>query len=340
MIRYVENPPNPFKKEDIQWLDEPPVASLKIYEERSKSILTENDSPDVGFRWGVNPYRGCFHACAYCYARRTHQYLDFGAGTDFETKIVAKVNAPELLREAFMKRSWCGETVAFSGVTDCYQPLESSYRLTRRCLEVCAEYRNPVAIITKGALVRRDLDLLIELSRNAKAQVFMSIAFSDDRMSKLIEPGAPRPSVRLRALKELSDAGIATGVGVAPVIPGLNDVQIHEVLKLAAAAGAKRAFMTLLRLPGEVQEVFLPRLERAFPTRYRKVVGQLREMKGGLLNRSNFGERMRGDGERWKAVEWMFEQGCRKYGLNMEDVAQVKADIGTFRRPTKQLALL
>jgi DNA repair photolyase len=199
------NPPNPFHHSQVEWIDAP-EETLQVYEEQARSILSENDSPDISFRYSLNPYRGCFHACAYCYARPSHHYLDFGAGTDFERKIVAKVNAPALLRETFMRPRWQGEPIVFSGNTDCYQPLELSYALTRGCLEVCREFKNPVFIITKGAIIRRDIDLLKELHRCASVHVTMSIAFSDDELSRLIEPGAPRPSVRFRALEELAAA--------------------------------------------------------------------------------------------------------------------------------------
>src|SRR5215468_12633192 len=172
-MRPVSNPPNPWHTVHADYLGEPPEAELEIYEEHARSIISENDSPDVGFRFSINPYRGCFHACSYCYARPTHQYLGWGAGTDFDRKIVAKVNAPELLRREMKKPSWQGDTIVFSGVTDCYQPLEAVYGITRRCLEVCSEFRNPVGIVTKGALVRRDIDVLSRLARESEAVVYV-----------------------------------------------------------------------------------------------------------------------------------------------------------------------
>ncbi|MCZ7647620.1 MAG: PA0069 family radical SAM protein [Planctomycetota bacterium] len=336
-LHKLSNPPNPWRSEHVEWLGEPPEAKLDVYVERSKSILSENDSPDIGFRWSVNPYRGCFHACAYCYARPTHQYLDFGAGTDFERKLVVKINAPELLRAAFRKPSWRGETAVFSGVTDCYQPLEASYGLTRSCLEVCAEFRNPVSLITKGALVRRDLDVLSRLHAEASAHVCVSLAFADAELSRALEPNTPAPRARLEALRALSAAGIPTGVAVAPVIPGVNDAQVAEVLGLAREAGATTAFMTLLRLPAEVEPVFFERLERALPGRVKKVEHALREMRGGELYRGGFHERMKGRGARWEAIARLFELSCRRLGMN----ARLERDFGneasarrsTFRRP-------
>lgn len=336
----ISNPPNPWSTHAVEWLDEPPPFKLQVYEETAKSIVAKNQSPDVGFGYSVNAYRGCFHGCAYCYARPTHQYLDFGAGTDFERKIVVKVNAAQLLKQEFERRAWKGDQIVFSGVTDCYQPLEASYELTRACLKVCLEYKNPVAIITKGALVRRDLDVLCELNKVAQVSVFISLAFSDDKISRKIEPYAPRPSIRLRAMKELTDAGIRVGVGVAPVIPGLNDNQIPEILERAYAAGARKSFMTLLRLPLEVKPVFIERLQQEFPDRSQKVLNQLAAMKGGMLNRSEFGTRMVGDGPQWEAIKWVYEQTCSKLGLNGADEYSAAASgATTFERPVAQLNL-
>ncbi len=335
-IRKVENPPNPYHSSQVEWLDSAPDAALQVFEERARSIISGNDSPDVGFRYSVNPYRGCFHGCAYCYARPTHQYLDFGAGSDFARKIVVKINSAELLETEFRKRSWRGDTIAFSGVTDCYQPLEASYEITRACLKVCADFRNPVVIITKGALVRRDIDLLSELHKNASIQVMISVAFSDDEISKRMEPSAPRPSIRFRAMKELSQAGIPVGIALAPVIPGLNDSQISEILEIGREYGAATAFMTLVRLPLEVKPVFLETLKREFPTFERRVVNEILELKQGTLNRSQFGKRMTGEGPRWEAIKWLFNQGCERLGLNQE-VSVARGN--TFSRPGSQLAL-
>lgn len=337
----MDNPPNPWEHTRGEWLDAPPMAKLEVFEERAKTVLSENDSPDVGFRWSVNPYRGCFHACAYCYARPSHQYWDFGAGTDFESKIVVKVNAPERLREHFLKRSWKGERVAFSGNTDCYQPLEAAYRLTRRCLEVCAEFRNPVSLITKGALVRRDIDILQELAEHGAAFVNMSIAFGDDDMARKLEPHAPRPSTRFEAMKALADAGVPVGVAVAPIIPGVNDSQVPEILTRARDAGARSAFRVLLRLPREVNPVFFGRLAETYPDRVQKVESAIRGMRDGKMYNSTFGERHKGVGERWNATAWLFDATCKKLGLNRR--SDMDADMdgrpSPFRRPGGQLTL-
>jgi DNA repair photolyase len=338
-MKPISNPQNRFTAQTYEWLDVPPEATLEVYEEQAKSIISENDSPDVGFRYSVNPYRGCFHACAYCYARPTHQYIDFGAGTDFERKIVAKKNAPELLREAFEKKSWQGETIVFSGVTDCYQPLELSHELTKRCLEVCLEYRNPVGIITKGVVIERDIPLLVELSKVTTVKVYASIAFADDLMSKAIEPSAPRPSRRFKAMKLLHENGIDVGLGIAPVIPSLNDIDIPEILERGKEAGATTAFLTLLRLPAETAKVFTERLESALPSKAKKVLSQIQQMRGGKLNNSEFGSRMRGRGEQWKSIEWLFDSQCKKLGLNLQRNGEKRPPIKTFKRPSPQLEL-
>jgi len=321
----VSNPPNPWDSVHAEWLGDPPPARLEVFEERARSILSENDSPDIGFRWSVNPYRGCFNACSYCYARPTHEYLGFGAGTDFERKIVVKVNAPELLRRELSRRSWKGEAIAFSGNTDCYQPLEAVYGLTRRCLEVCSELGNPVHLITKGALVRRDTDLLTSMARRMDVSVFVSIPFSDDAMARLVEPGASPPSQRFETLAILTRAGIPTGVGVAPVIPGLTDSQVPEILARARAAGAQDAFYQALRLPGATLPVFQERIARAFPQRAAKIAHAIQAMRGGRWNDPRFGDRMRGSGPRWAAIETLFRTEYRRLGFGERRVGWKRA---------------
>src|SRR5262245_39048039 len=256
----ISNPPNPYEGLSYDWLEPPPPAQVEVYEEHAGSILSENDSPDIPFRWSVNPYRGCQHACAYCYARPYHEYLGMGAGTDFDTKIVVKTNAADLLREAFARKAWAGEEVHFSGVTDCYQPLEAVYRLTQKCLRVCLEFRNPAAIITKSFLVMRDTELLAELDRAAGATVFQSIAFAGFVVARQSEPHAPALSKRFEAMRRLTAAGVPVGVMVAPIIPGLNDRDVPRILEQAADAGAKAAGYTALRLPGSVEAVFRGRI--------------------------------------------------------------------------------
>lgn len=310
-----------------------------VYEDHTKQILATNDSPDVCFSWSVNPYRGCMHACAYCFARPTHEYLSFGAGTDFETKIAVKTNAAELLRAAFEKKSWKGECVVFSGVTDCYQPLEASYRLTRRCLEVCAEYQNPVGIITKAPLVERDLDVLQELTRRAGVNVMLSIPFWDQENARLVEPLVATPKRRLQAIETLARAGVSVGVMTAPVIPGLNDEDMVKVLTAAKNAGATSAGYVLLRLPGSLKQVFEDRIRAAFPLKAEKILHRVRETRGGGLYDSRYGVRGVGEGLYAKTIENLFDATVRRLGLR--ETMHVRE--GTFRRPERpgaQLALL
>ena len=337
MARPVSNPPNPWSSTHVEWLGEPPTAALTVLEERARSILSENDSPDLGFRFSLNPYRGCLHACAYCYARPTHQYLGLGAGTDFDRTIVVKTNAAELLRRELGRRSWRGERIAFSGNTDCYQPLEASYGLTHACLEACLEVRNPVSVITKNALVVRDAALLGKLAGEAASRVTLSIPFASDEDARKMEPWASRPSLRFDAIRALVEAGVPVGVGVAPVIPGLNDSQLPEVLERARAAGATRAFLAMLRLPAEVRPVFEERLEAEYPARAAKVRAQIRELRGGSMSSSAFGERMRGNGPRWALVESLFETTCRRLGLATGE-EPVDENV-TFRRAPAQGSL-
>lgn len=320
----------------MEWIGEPPSAALSVFEEDARSMLSENQSPDLPFRFSVNPYRGCMHACAYCYARPSHQHLGWGAGTDFDRKIVVKRNAPEVLRAELMKPSWQGDTILFSGITDAYQPLEASYGLTRRCLEVCLDFQNPVSITTKGALVRRDADVLGELARRARATVYVSIPFASDDVARAIEPYASRASHRFDAIRVLSEAGVTTGISVSPVIPGLTDSSIPELLSRAREAGASRAFMTLLRLPREVLPVFDERLEKALPERAEKVRKAIREVRGGEMNASSFGERFRGKGPRWDMIEGLFDATCRRLGMNAMCLIKEEEKTSTFRRPSRQ----
>jgi DNA repair photolyase len=504
-LRPVANPPNPWASTDVEYLDEvmgpdgpergAPIARLQVIEDSTRKIIADNDSPDVGFRWSVNPYRGCFHACAYClsgdtailmadgttkplgaiavgdtiygttvrgdyrrytkttvlahwrtvkpayritlangaelvasgdhrfltqggwkyvdaevaeiphrragllgddalmgpgadlcagamrrqleewpvdsnpslrvarvepmgiatelfdittgtgdfiangvvshncYARPGHEYLSMGAGTDFDRKIVVKPEAPKLLREAFDKRSWKGEFVMFSGVTDCYQPLEASYRLTRGCLEVCAEYRNPCGVITKAPLIERDLDLLVELTRVTDFGVTMSIPFWDPDKARAIEPYVATPQRRMKAVERLAKAGVKVGVNVAPLIPGLGDEDVPAILEAARDAGACRANFVFLRLPGPVAQVFEERLRATLPLRAEKVLSRVREARGGKLYDSRFGVRQVGEGPYAQAAMALFEATAKRLGL--ETGCNKGGDDGetTFQRP-------
>jgi DNA repair photolyase len=441
----------------VEYLDDepPPSIGLEVYEDQSRSILSKNDSPDLPFTYSANPYRGCFHACAYCvgeetlvsmadgssvairdvrvgdrifgtrnhrleitrvlahwrtrkaahrialtdgtvliasgehrfltlagwsfvleleagtdlvamralratgtdgfdavlrlprvatidpmpettmfdittgtgdfiangvvshncYARPTHEYLGFGAGTDFERRIVVKKDAPELLRKALRSPKWKREPVLFSGVTDCYQPLEASMELTRRCLEVCLEENTPAVVITKSALVERDAELLARLAKGPGARVTLSIPFIDEENARAIEPYAPSPSRRFKAIARLAHAGVPVGVNVAPIIPGLSDEQMPRILEAAKAAGAQWAAWVLLRLPGHVKEVFEERIRAALPLRAEKILARIKETHGGQLYDSRFGARMRGDGPYADAMNILFERTRKKLGF-------------------------
>jgi DNA repair photolyase len=491
-----QNPRNRFAASLVEFFDDlpGPEVELSLYEDHTKQVLAENDSPDLGFRYSINPYRGCFHGCAYClsgdtrilmadgsskqlsdvkpgeqvvgtglgatgrrfvpslvldrwatarrayrvrldtgtelvasgdhrfltpqgwryviapgrnqrarlhlqekdtclgpgkarlktrglfkagprdvassvaggvatvetlgtilplfdiatetgdfvangvvshncYARPTHEYLSFGAGTDFERKIVFKPHVAALLREAFEKKSWQGELIMLSGNTDCYQPLENEYRLTRGILEVCAEYRNPVHIITKSALVERDIDLLQQLNREASVGVSVSIPFWNAETARKLEPFVTTPQRRMKAVERLSLAGIPVTVNIAPMILGLGDRDIPAILEAAAAAGARGASLIPLRLPGSVKEVFTERLQSAFPLAAEKVLRRTREMRGGKLYDSRFGARMTGEGEIYQTVERLFHNTCARLGLNRADGHRHDRP-NTFRRPT------
>jgi DNA repair photolyase len=485
-LQPISNPPNPWLSTSVEYLEEIPPARLEVYEDHTREILATNDSPDVGFSWSVNPYRGCLHACAYClsgktpilfgdgafhplrevrlgdvlygtfragsdrrlvrtevsavwrtrkaafrmlledggeivasadhrfltgsgwksvggegptgdaltnddsllafsgpsgprksvvivsiepmgvtlpmfdittgtgdfiahgvvshncYARPTHEYLGLGAGTDFERKITVKPEAPRLLREAFERRSWKGELVAFSGVTDCYQPLEASYQLTRGCLEVCREYRNPVCIITKAPLVERDIDLLVELSKVARVSVSVSIPLWDRDHARALEPQVATPQRRMEIVARLAAAGIDVGVNVAPVIPGLGDADIPAILEAAAKAGAKWAGFVFLRLPGSVARVFEERLREHLPLRADRVLSRIREARGGKLYDSRFGVRGRGQGRYAETVRDLFETTARRVGI-ATGFGSGREPASTFHRPDRpgrQLPLL
>jgi len=336
------NPPNPWATTDVVYLEgEAPNVRLQVFHDATRSILSKNDSPDLGFTWSVNPYRGCFHACAYCYARPGHEYLSFGAGTDFERKIVVKPDAPELLRAAFDAPSWRGERVVFSGVTDCYQPLEATYRLTRACLEVCAEYKNPAAVITKSPLIERDVDLLVELAARADLGISVSIPFFDEAKARAMEPYVATPARRMRTIAKLAARGLSVAVSVAPIIPGLGDEEIGDVLKAAKDAGATAAFWSMLRLPGPVKEVFEDRLRESLPLRADKVLRRIRDVRGGKMYDATFGTRGRGEGVYADATAALFEQTARRLGLST-GTQMAEPARSTFERPLArrgQLAL-
>lgn len=334
------NPKNRFEKSNTEidvlgpaFPDETefPLLRTEFRRDFSKSIVSENDSPDIGFRYSVNPYRGCEHGCAYCYARPTHEYLGFSAGLDFESKILVKEEAPTLLRERLMSRAWEGEAIFFSGITDCYQPIEREKKLTRSCLEVMSEFRNPVGIITKNALVTRDIDLLAPMAAMRTALVYISVTTLDDQLGRDLEPRTSRPEARLRAIRLLADAGIPVGVNVAPVIPGLNDHEMPAILEAARDAGAKTAGFTPVRLPLTVLPIFTEWLTQNRPERKEKILSLIRDIRGGKLNDSNFGSRMRGEGPVAENLRQMFKVYSRKLGFHEHSAGLTSEH---FRRAT------
>lgn len=293
-----------------------PAAPTELFRDASRSILAENDSPDIPFRFSLNPYRGCEHGCVYCYARPSHEYLGFSAGLDFERKLMVKTNAPALLRAALAAPRWQPQIVALAGNTDCYQPIERQLRLTRACLEVFAEYRNPVSVITKSALVARDADVLQELAAHGAAHVNVTITTLDADLARRLEPRAATPERRLQAVAALAGRGVPVNVMVAPVIPGLNDHEIPAVLERAAAAGALGASWVLLRLAPPLDHLFTDWLERHYPERVVRVLGRLRSCRGGALNDPRFGRRMRGEGQYAAQIRDLFALAVRRRGLD------------------------
>jgi DNA repair photolyase len=314
----------------LKSLDRPP---MKYLPDNSQSIIATNDSPDVGFDASLNPYRGCEHGCIYCYARPTHEYLGFSAGLDFETKIMVKYDAPELLRKALEAPGWKPRMLGLSGVTDAYQPLERQLGLTRRCLAVLAEFRQAVSVITKNRLVTRDVDLLGELAQHGAAGVFVSITSLDEELIGRLEPRTTRPPGRLSAIATLAAAGIPAGVMVAPIIPGLTEHEIPSILEAAAQAGARWAGYTIVRLPLGVAGLFEDWLGQHFPERKDKVLDRIRAMRGGRLNDSRFGARMSGKGDAATMIAQMFRGACRRAGLNLQPWPVSAA---AFRRPIRK----
>jgi DNA repair photolyase len=328
------NPPNRFEllvyERDAEAPEEEIAPATQLLRDSTRSIIVRNDSPDVGFNASINPYRGCEHGCAYCYARPTHEFLGFSAGLDFETRILVKEDAPELLRRELASPRWEPECLGLSGVTDPYQPAERKLRVTRRCLEVLAEFWNPVAIVTKSRLVARDIDLLSDLARHQAAAVFVSVTTLDAELARALEPRATQPEGRLAAIAELAGAGIPVGTMVAPVIPGLTDHEMPAILDAVAQAGASWAGYTMLRLPGAVAGLFEQWLERHRPGSKDRILGRIRAVRGGRLNDPRFGSRMRGEGLMADQTRALFELARRRAGLNRESL---KLSTAAFRRP-------
>ncbi|QEH34941.1 Radical SAM superfamily protein [Aquisphaera giovannonii] len=311
----------------IASLGRPPTEFLP---DRSRTVVCRNDSPDVGFEASINPYRGCEHGCSYCYARPGHEYLGYSAGLDFETRILVKHDAPELLRRELMKPGYEPKVLAISGVTDPYQPAERRLRLTRRCLEVLAEFRHPVGIVTKNRLVVRDLDLLAPLAAQGASGVMLSITTLDAGLARELEPRTSPPAARLEAIRALAAAGVPAGVMVAPVIPGLTDHEMPAILEAAAAAGARVAGYVMLRLPLAVAPLFEDWLDKHRPAVKDRVLGRIRALRGGRLNDARFGVRLLGEGPLADVIRQVFHVACRQHGLNRE---RWPVSPSAFRRP-------
>jgi DNA repair photolyase len=317
---------------------EEPAAKTRFFKDATRSILVKNDSPDIPFAYSLNPYRGCEHGCSYCYARPYHEYLGLSAGLDFETMIFVKEDAPRLLEKELAKPSWEPQVVAMSGVTDCYQPVERRLEVTRACLRVFADCRNPVGVVTKNALVARDADLLQELARWGCGRVYISVTTLDPELARRLEPRASAPENRLKAMKTLSDAGVPVGVMAAPMILGLNDHELPRILEAAADHGARTAGYVPLRLPYAVKDVFLDWVSNHYPDRRDKVESQIRAIRGGDLNDPSFSGRMRGRGVFADHLQALFQVSLKRYGY---DHSRREMDASHFRRPLGgQLRLL
>ena len=328
-----ENPGNRFETisyERDDWSEDDPAPTTRFLRDRTRSVISRNESPDVGFDASVNPYRGCEHGCIYCFARPSHEYLGFSAGLDFETRIMVKDDAPDLLANELSGRAWRPQVVAMSGVTDPYQPIERRLGLTRRCLEVLAEFRNPTVIITKSDLVVRDRDVLGHMADWDGCAVFVSVTTLDATLGRRLEPRAAHPGRRLAALRQLSESGIPTGVLAAPIIPGLTDHELPAILDAAKCSGARFAGFIPLRLPYGVGALFESWLEDNFPARKNKVMHRILEMRGGRLNDPNYNTRMRGEGAHAVQMKKMFDIACRKVGLNE---TEPKLSAEEFRPP-------
>ncbi len=339
------NPPNRFEEikvelppEDLAEYFEPVNQEegipTRFYVDRSRSILAKNSSPDVGFTYSLNPYRGCEHGCIYCYARPSHEYLGFSAGLDFESKILVKHDAPKLLREALLKKGWNVEPIHLSGDTDCYQPVERNLRLTRECLKVFLELRHPVTIITKNALIQRDIDILEPLASLGLVSVCISVTTLDRDLARRMEPRTSSPARRLETIERLSSRGIPVSVNAAPIIPGLNDVELPAILRAAAEKGARGAGYLVVRLPYAVKDLFTTWLKRELPDRAAKIENRIRSVRDGQLSSSEFGTRMSGTGKIAESIEQLFQSSVERNNLNRSR-SELRNDL-FVRNPSQQ----
>lgn len=337
------NPHNRFqpivtdREVDTDWYNDPEddlnpdTLATEVIQETAKSIISRNTSPDVPFDQSINPYRGCEHACIYCFARPTHAYWDMSPGLDFETRLIAKPNAAARLREELDRPGYRVSPIALGVNTDAYQPLERDQKITRQVLEVLAEYRHPVSIITKGALILRDLDLLAGLASEGLCSVRFSLTSLSNDLKRRMEPRTAAPATRLKMIRQLSEAGIPTGIILGPVIPFINDHEIESILEAAAEAGATRASWIMLRLPHELDELFQDWLQRHFPQRAEHVMNRMRDLRGGKSYDATFGRRMTGTGPYSDLIRQRFTKKARRLGLNLHEEEPLRTDL--FRRP-------
>lgn len=304
--------------------------------EHSKTIVNKVDSPDVGMAYSLNPYQGCEHGCTYCYARNSHQYWGYSAGLEFERKIIVKKDAPALFKKFLEKKGWDASTISLSGNTDCYQPAERKFRLTRQLLEIALEYKQPIGMITKNSLILRDIDLLAEMAKHKLCMVYVSINSLNEDLRQVMEPRTTTAKQRLKIVEKLSEAGIPMGVMVAPLVPGLSDHEIPKILKAVADAGAIKAGYTVVRLNGAIGSIFEDWLRKNFPDRFDKVWHMIQSCHGGHVNDSRFGDRMRGDGNIAELIRDNFRLHCRLNGLNQKEII---LDHTLFKVPCAQTSL-
>lgn len=342
-----QNTPNRFSKyetvtEHVEGLDEPLIQEVTthVFFDYPKNIVNKIESPDVGMQFSVNPYQGCEHGCVYCYARNSHEYWGFSAGLDFESKLIAKPNAPQLLAQAFDNKNWKPAVISLSGNTDCYQPIERTYKLTRQLLEVCLRYKNPVGIITKNQLILRDLDILKQLALHQLVQVYVTITSLDESIRQKLEPRTTTYANRLKVVEQLTQAGIPCGVMVAPIIPGLTNYGIAEVIQAAGKAGAYNAGYTILRLNGKLNALFSDWVHKAYPDAATKILKQTAACHGGQVNDSRYSKRMKGEGKIAETIRNLFVASRNKY---MTQLPAYDFNTSAFKRPYKvgnQLTLL
>ena len=341
------NPRNRFEQisverapDDIAEYFEDPEPDRKVltkfYQDHTRSILAKNESPDVGFAYSINPYRGCEHGCIYCYARPSHEYLGFSSGLDFESKIVVKQNAAALLQASFQQKSWIPQVILLSGETDCYQPVERTLKLTRECLKVFLRFRNPVSIITKNALIQRDIDILKELAERSLVSATMSVTTLDESLARRMEPRTSSPTKRFETLQVLASNEIPVAVNIAPVIPGLNDHEIPQIVRRVSECGVPRVNFSMLRLPYAVKDLFLDWLKRELPDKAAKIESRIRSVRDGKLTNSEFGKRMSGEGKIAEAIEQLFKSAVMRYGLN---TMTLKLATNLFLRDRNQIGL-